>query len=51
MRDREERDAVKVHFPQARLFSKGEVRDHVAGLVGAETYGGACQERGNLFPR
>jgi hypothetical protein len=51
MCDREERDAMKVHFPQAGFFSECEVRDHVAGFVGTEAYGGACQERSNLFPR
>ena len=51
MRDREERDAVKVHFSQTWFLSECEVRDHVAGFVGAEAYGGSCQERSNLFPR
>jgi hypothetical protein len=52
MRDREERDDRRNLLPDPRLHVRGvQVRDHVAGFVGAEAYGGSCQERSNLFPR
>jgi len=31
--------------------SQHQVGDHMAGLVRGKPYSGACQERGNLFPR
>ena len=51
MCDRKEGDAVKVDLSQARLLTECQVGDHMAGLVRGKPYSGACQERGNLFPR
>ena len=48
--DGEERNAVKIYFAEPRLFTKGEIRDHMSSFMGGEPYDGTCQERSKALP-